>query len=188
MRIATWNVNSVRLRLPHLLGYLSEVEPDILCLQEIKCMDEAFPRAEVEAAGYNVATHGQKTFNGVAILSKAPVEVSRGLPGDDGRPRAEFKRMWTRADQRRRGLATRVLAELEQRAADLALERAHLRAERGLREVEPDGRAGEVQLLGDRDEVPKLTEIHRERQFISRDAQSSAKRSCALLRHPGGSR
>lgn len=83
MRIATWNVNSVRQRLDHLLGYLKEQQPDVLCLQEIKCQDEAFPRAEVESAGYNAAVHGQKTFNGVAILSKRPVEVTRGLPGDD---------------------------------------------------------------------------------------------------------
>ncbi len=83
MRIATWNVNSVRQRLDHLLGYLKEQQPDVLCLQEIKCQDEAFPRAEIESAGYNAAVHGQKTFNGVAILSKRPVEVTRGLPGDD---------------------------------------------------------------------------------------------------------
>jgi exodeoxyribonuclease-3 len=82
LRIATWNVNSVRQRTEHLLGYLKEVQPDVLCLQEIKCQDEAFPRLEIESAGYNVATHGQKTFNGVAILSKHPMEVTRGLPGD----------------------------------------------------------------------------------------------------------
>jgi exodeoxyribonuclease-3 len=84
MRIATWNVNSVRQRLDHLLGYLKEEQPDVLCLQEIKCLDEAFPRAEIESTGYNVLTHGQKTFNGVALLSRRPVEdVRRGLPGDD---------------------------------------------------------------------------------------------------------
>ena len=83
MRIATWNVNSVRQRTEHLLAYLRETKPDVMCLQEIKCVDEAFPRAEVEALGYNVATHGQKTFNGVAILSKQPFEATRGLPGDE---------------------------------------------------------------------------------------------------------
>ena len=71
MRIATWNVNSVRQRLPHLLAYLKEVQPDVLCLQEIKCLDEQFPRLEVEELGYNIETHGQKTFNGVAILSRS---------------------------------------------------------------------------------------------------------------------
>ena len=83
MQIATWNVNSVRTRLEHLLRYLREVGPDVLCLQELKCTDEQFPRAEVEAEGYNVAVHGQKGFNGVAILSKRPMEVENGLPGDD---------------------------------------------------------------------------------------------------------
>ena len=68
--------------LPHLLAYLKEVRPDVLCLQEIKCLDEAFPRLEIEELGYNIETHGQKTFNGVAILSKRPFEVARGLPGD----------------------------------------------------------------------------------------------------------
>src|SRR3954454_17939102 len=83
MRIATWNVNSIRLRLQQLLAYLREVQPDVLCLQEIKCTDEAFPRLEIEDAGYNAAGHGQEGWNGVAILSKRPVEVSRGLPGDE---------------------------------------------------------------------------------------------------------
>ncbi len=84
MRIATWNVNSIRQRLPHLLAYLGTVSPDVLCLQELKCVDEAFPRADIEAAGYRCAVHGQKGFNGVAILTKAdPVEIAVGLPGDE---------------------------------------------------------------------------------------------------------
>ena len=62
MRIATWNVNSVRQRLPHLLDYLKEVSPDALCLQEIKCLDEQFPRMEIEELGYNIETHGQKAL------------------------------------------------------------------------------------------------------------------------------
>lgn len=90
MIIATWNVNSVRQRLEHLLSYLKEVEPDVLCLQELKCMDDAFPRLEVESAGYNVAVHGQKTFNGVAILSKRPIEVRTGLPGDESDVQARY--------------------------------------------------------------------------------------------------
>ncbi len=84
MRIATWNVNSVRQRLTPLLAFLKEAEPDVLCLQELKCEEAAFPRMEVEDAGYNVVLHGQKTFNGVAILSKYPIEDSfAGLPGFD---------------------------------------------------------------------------------------------------------
>ncbi len=90
MQIATWNVNSVRQRTEHLLRYLKDVSPDVLCLQEIKCVDEAFPRLEVEALGYNVATHGQKGFNGVAILSKSPPEVTRGLPGDPSDEHARY--------------------------------------------------------------------------------------------------
>jgi exodeoxyribonuclease-3 len=83
VRIVTWNVNSVRSRLPHLLAYLREAEPDVLCLQELKCLEEQFPRAEIEAAGYNVAVHGQKSFNGVALLSRRPLEARPGLPGDE---------------------------------------------------------------------------------------------------------
>lgn len=83
MRIATWNVNSVKARIGHLVDWLKQCDPDVVCLQEIKCVDEAFPAAEIEALGYNVATHGQKTYNGVAILSKRPFEVMRGLPGGD---------------------------------------------------------------------------------------------------------
>lgn len=82
MIIATFNVNSVRQRVTHLTRWLRAREPDIVCLQELKCLDEAFPREEIEALGYNVVTYGQKTFNGVAILSKYPLEVEhRGLPG-----------------------------------------------------------------------------------------------------------
>ena len=69
LRIATWNVNSVRQRLPHLLAYLKEVGPDALCLQEIKCLDEQFPRMEIEELGYNIATHGQKGLPRYGSLS-----------------------------------------------------------------------------------------------------------------------
>ena len=88
MRIATWNVNSIKQRLDNLTAWLAERQPDIVCLQETKCIDEAFPREPLEALGYNVAVHGQKTFNGVAVLSKFPFdEVTPRLPGDDdGRP------------------------------------------------------------------------------------------------------
>ncbi|MGO9391844.1 exodeoxyribonuclease III [Rhodoblastus sp.] len=90
MRIATWNVNSVRQRTEALLAYLREVQPDVLCLQELKCQEEAFPRLEVEAAGYNVAVHGQKSYNGVAILSKMPFETSTGLPGDENDEQSRY--------------------------------------------------------------------------------------------------
>ena len=87
MKIATWNVNSIKVRLPNLLAWLKEAEPDVVCLQELKCVDDAFPRSAIEDAGYNVETHGQKTYNGVALLSRSPMEdVSRGLPGMDQNP------------------------------------------------------------------------------------------------------
>lgn len=90
MRIATWNVNSIRQRTEHVLNWLKTHEPDVLCLQEIKCQDEAFPRQVFEDAGYHCAVHGQKTFNGVALLSKLPIEdVTPRLPGmnDDAHAR-----------------------------------------------------------------------------------------------------
>ncbi len=91
MRIATWNVNSVRQRIENLMSCLQECSPDVVCLQEIKCTDEAFPRLEIESLGYNVVTHGQKTFNGVALLSKLPFdETASGLAGDDADAHARF--------------------------------------------------------------------------------------------------
>jgi exodeoxyribonuclease-3 len=91
MKIATWNINGVRARIDNLLAWLKESGPDIVCLQEIKCQDDAFPRLEIEALGYHVETHGQKSFNGVAILSKLrPDEVNRGLPGDPSDEQARF--------------------------------------------------------------------------------------------------
>jgi len=83
MRIATWNVNSIRARLPRVLPWLAESRPDVVCLQETKCLDEAFPREEIEELGYEVVTYGQKTYNGVAILSRQGVEgVVQGFPDD----------------------------------------------------------------------------------------------------------
>jgi exodeoxyribonuclease-3 len=91
MLVATWNVNSIKQRLDNLTSWLSERQPDIVCLQETKCVDDAFPREALEELGYNVAFHGQKTFNGVAILSKLPFdEVTARLPGDDGDDHARF--------------------------------------------------------------------------------------------------
>lgn len=91
MRIASWNVNSIRQRLPHLTGWLRDAQPDVVCLQEIKCVDEAFPAADIEALGYNVAVHGQKNFNGVAILSKHPFdEVRTRLAGDEADEQARY--------------------------------------------------------------------------------------------------
>ncbi len=83
MKIASFNINGIRARLPALTRWLAEAGPDVALLQETKITDEAFPRAVFEDMGYNVAAHGQKSFNGVAILSKLPLEdVTFGLPGD----------------------------------------------------------------------------------------------------------
>jgi len=91
LRVATWNVNSIRQRLEPLMAWLKECSPDIVCLQETKCTDDAFPRLELEALGYNVVAHGQKTFNGVALLSKLRFdETKSGLAGDDEDAHARF--------------------------------------------------------------------------------------------------
>lgn len=91
MRITTWNVNGTRARILSILAYLREHAPDIICLQEIKCVDEAFPKSVFEDLGYNVATHGQKGFHGVAILAKARFDdVRRGLPGDESDIQARY--------------------------------------------------------------------------------------------------
>ncbi|MEO8722591.1 MAG: exodeoxyribonuclease III [Sphingobium sp.] len=91
MRIATFNINGIKARLPRLLEWLEETRPDIACLQELKTSDETFPIKEIEAAGYGALWHGQKGFNGVAILARGenPVETQRGL---DGEPEDEHSR------------------------------------------------------------------------------------------------
>ncbi len=81
MNVTTFNVNSIRARKEHLLAWLDDREPDVVCLQEIKCVDAEVPRAELESRGYHVATYGQKTYNGVAILSRTPIaDVATDLP------------------------------------------------------------------------------------------------------------
>ena len=80
MKIAAWNVNSIRARLDRLVAWLASAQPDVLCLQELKCADGEFPLEAIRAAGYHAAVHGQKTYNGVAILAKSePTDVVRGL-------------------------------------------------------------------------------------------------------------
>ncbi len=84
MKLATFNINGIKARIEALPAWLADAVPDVVCLQEIKSVDEAFPRDVFEDMGYRVETHGQKGFNGVAILSKLPLEdITRGLPGDD---------------------------------------------------------------------------------------------------------
>jgi exodeoxyribonuclease-3 len=91
MKIATWNINGVRARIEGAVAWVKDAQPDVLCLQEIKSEDSAFPREPFEDLGYNIALHGQKGFNGVAILSKQPLEdVSTGLAGDDDDAHSRF--------------------------------------------------------------------------------------------------
>jgi exodeoxyribonuclease-3 len=91
MRIATWNVNSINARLETVLAWFKEAQPDVACLQEIKCIDEKFPAEPFESLGYNLIVHGQKTYNGVAILSKFPLEdVRKGLPEGEGDDHARY--------------------------------------------------------------------------------------------------
>ena len=91
MIIATWNVNSIKARLARVTEWLAEARPDVVLLQETKCVDDAFPRLEIEELGYNIALCGQKTYNGVAILSKRPLEdVVCVLDGDEGDPQARY--------------------------------------------------------------------------------------------------
>lgn len=91
MKITTWNINGIRARIEGALAYVREAKPDVLCLQEIKCVDEGFPGEAFADLGYNIATHGQKGFNGVALLSLHPLEdVERGLPGNDDDAQARY--------------------------------------------------------------------------------------------------
>jgi exodeoxyribonuclease-3 len=84
MKVVTYNVNGIKARLPRLVEYLAEQQPDVVCLQELKASDETFPQAEIAAAGYSAVWHGQKGFNGVAVLSRGepPIERQRGLAGE----------------------------------------------------------------------------------------------------------
>jgi exodeoxyribonuclease III len=109
MKIATFNINGIKARIEALPAWLAAANPDVVCLQEIKSLDESFPRTIFEDMGYRVETHGQKGFNGVAILSKLPLDdVRRGLPGDE-------------ADEQARWIEARVLADRPLRICGLYL-------------------------------------------------------------------
>jgi exodeoxyribonuclease III len=109
MKLATFNINGIKARIEALPAWLAAANPDVVCLQEIKSVDESFPRTIFEDMGYRVETHGQKGFNGVAILSKLPLDdVRRGLPGDE-------------ADEQARWIEARVLADRPLRICGLYL-------------------------------------------------------------------
>ncbi len=91
MKIATWNVNSLKARLPNVLSWLEAAQPDVLCLQEIKCQAADFPHFELEALGYQSQVVGQKSYNGVALVARLPAEeVQIGLPGDESDVQARY--------------------------------------------------------------------------------------------------
>ncbi len=108
VNVVSWNVNSVRVRLPLLQQFLRQYTPDVVCLQEIKCVDQNFPRTALEDCGYNVYIHGQKTYNGVAILSRLPCEVVHcGLPTLPNDPQARYiEVLHTDAQQQVRRIAS----------------------------------------------------------------------------------
>ena len=96
MKIATWNVNSIKARLPRVIEWLQEFNPDIVLLQELKTVEETFPFQEIEDLGYNVAVSGQKSYNGVAIFSKYPIEVDQTrLPGEPEDEQARYIEAFT---------------------------------------------------------------------------------------------
>jgi exodeoxyribonuclease III len=98
VKIATWNVNSINARLPHLLEWLRQAQPDVVLLQETKVPDDGFPALEIGDLGYNVIAVGQKAYNGVAVLSRSPVDVvSRSLPGLDGLPDGDLQARYLEA-------------------------------------------------------------------------------------------
>jgi len=100
MKIATWNVNSIKVRLDAALAWLQQAKPDVVALQEIKCVDENFPREAFEGLGYNCAVHGQKTYNGVALLSRRPMEdVTPRLPGNDGDEQSRYLEALVQGDK-----------------------------------------------------------------------------------------
>jgi exodeoxyribonuclease-3 len=91
LKLATWNVNSINARLPHVLDFLKVAAPDVLLLQELKCEDTKFPHLEIKTAGYTAAVHGQKTYNGVAILARHEIKnIKTGLPGDEADTQARY--------------------------------------------------------------------------------------------------
>ncbi len=112
MKIATWNINGIKARIDAATTWLRSAAPDIACLQEIKCADEAFPREVFEELGYNVAVHGQKGFNGVALLSKLPFdEVKPKLAGDPARRPGALSRGGRLGAVRRASAAQHLSAE-----------------------------------------------------------------------------
>ena len=179
MKIASFNINGIKARMNALSDWLSEAQPDVALLQEIKSVDEGFPRAHFEDMGYQVETHGMKSFNGVAILSKLPLEdVTRGLPGDDTDEQARWIEATVMGDQ----TAVRVCGLYLPNGNPCPgpkydyklnwMERLHARAQDLLASEEPALMAGDYNIIP-QDEDAKRPEAWREDALArpeSRDA------------------
>jgi len=178
MKIATFNINGIKARVQALSDWLDETQPEVAILQEIKSVDENFPRELFEDRGYNVETHGQKSFNGVAILSKLPLEdVTRGLPGDD-------------ADEQARWIEATVVGDVAVRICGLYLpngnpapgpkyeyklawmERLHARAKALLAAEEPALMAGDYNVIPQAEDAAKPDSWREDALFLpaTRDA------------------
>ncbi|HXS07853.1 MAG TPA: exodeoxyribonuclease III [Rhizomicrobium sp.] len=168
MKIATWNVNSIKVRLDTALAWLKDAKPDVVALQEIKCVDENFPAEAFEALGYNCAVHGQKTYNGVAILSKRPLEdVTPRLPGGDGDDHARYLEAVVTGDKGTLRLASIYLPNgnpigTEKFAYKLAwMERLQRHAKELLANEEP------VALIGDYNVIPQDQDCYDPKAWVN---------------------
>ncbi|MBZ8119246.1 exodeoxyribonuclease III [Roseovarius sp. LXJ103] len=185
MKIASFNINGIKARINALPAWLDEAAPDVALLQEIKSVDEGFPRELFEDRGYTVETHGQKGFNGVAILSKLPLEdVTRGLPGDD-------------SDEQARWIEATVMGDTPVRVCGLYLpngnpapgpkydyklawmERLHARAEALLALEEPFLMAGDYNIIP-QDEDAKRPEVWQEDALARPESRAAFRRLMAL--------
>ena len=181
MKVATFNINGIKARINALTQWLDEAQPDVALLQEIKSVDEGFPREIFEDRGYIVETHGQKSFNGVAILSKLPLEdVTRGLPGDD-------------SDEQARWIEATVMGDTPIRVCGLYLpngnpcpgpkydyklawmERLHARAQELLLAEEPFLMAGDYNIIP-QDEDARRPEVWQEDALARPESRAAYRR------------
>lgn len=162
LSVASWNVNSIKARLPAVIDWLKEAAPDIACLQEIKTVDDAFPRMELEELGYNVETVGQKSYNGVALLSKRPIEeiALTALPGGEDDPQARYIEAVISTDSGIARVASIYLPNGNPAPGDKFdyklkwMKRLHARAAELLTYEEP------VILAGDYNIIPRDADVH----------------------------
>jgi exodeoxyribonuclease-3 len=182
MKIATWNVNSVKARLEPALAWLKQANPDVVALQEIKTVDENFPREAFEALGYNCAVHGQKSYNGVALLSKRPMEdVTPRLHGDDSDDHARYLEAVVSGDKGAVRLATIYAPngnpwpgpKFDYKLA--WLERLRLHAKKLLKSEEP------VVLMGDYNIIPEDKDAAKPKAWV-KDALFQPESKAALRR------